>query len=393
MALVDFTNPAAVRWYQSKLRALLDIGVDCFKTDFGERIPTSVVYHDRSDPHCMHNYYTYLYNKAVFEVLEEFHGSDQALVFARSATVGAQKFPVHWGGDCFASFESMAESLRGGLSFCMSGPAFWAHDIGGFAGKADPALYKRWVAFGLLSTHSRLHGSESYRVPWIFDEESVDVMRPFVKLKNRLYPYLSAMALEAKYRGWPVMRAMPLEFASDPACRHLDRQYMLGGSILVCPVFDPKVAQYYLPAGRWTHLLTGEAAASDGKWVTEDQDFYQMPVFVRENALVPMSDNDSGPDWKLDDPLTLHLYHIAPDADLEVRIAPSNAGAPAVFRCRRKVREISVESDGRARKVRIALHGHLPEETSNARQVKLDASVATIEWADVDSPLIIHCRG
>ena len=173
MALVDFTNPQAVEWYCGKLRRLLEMGVDCFKTDFGEFIPENVAYHDGSNPALMHNHYSYLYNKAVFELLENFHGKGNAIVFARSAAIGCQKFPVHWGGDCDATWESMAEDLRGGLSFCASGAAFWSHDIGGFSGTANPALYKRWVAFGLLSTHSRLHGSSSYRVPWLFDEESV----------------------------------------------------------------------------------------------------------------------------------------------------------------------------------------------------------------------------
>src|SRR5262249_35145921 len=152
MALVDFTNEEATRWYQDKLVALLKMGVDCFKTDFGERIPTDVVYRDGSDPQRMHNYYTYLYNRAVFEVLEEERGRGEATVFARSATVGSQKFPVHWGGDCSATFESMAETLRGGLSLGLSGFGFWSHDIGGFEQTATPALYKRWVAFGLLSS-------------------------------------------------------------------------------------------------------------------------------------------------------------------------------------------------------------------------------------------------
>jgi alpha-D-xyloside xylohydrolase len=177
MGLVDFTNPAACRWFADKLRGLIDMGVDCFKTDFGERIPTEVVYHDGSDPVKMHNYYPYLYNKAVFETLEEALGKGQAVVFARSATVGGQQFPVHWGGDCTATFESMAESLRGGLSLCLSGFGFWSHDIGGFEQTAAAAVYKRWCAFGLLSSHSRLHGSSSYRVPWLFDEEAVDVLR------------------------------------------------------------------------------------------------------------------------------------------------------------------------------------------------------------------------
>lgn len=291
MAFVDFTNPAAVKWYQSKLRRLLEMGVDCFKTDFAERIPDDAVYFDGSDPELMHNYYTYLYNQAVFDLLEDFHGKNNALVFARSATAGSQKFPVHWGGDCEATWESMAEDLRGGLSFCSSGAAFWSHDMGGFTGKANPSLYKRWAAFGLLSTHSRLHGSESYRVPWLFDEESVEVIRFFAKLKNRLFPYLWKCAQDAHEHGWPVMRTMFIEFPDDPSCRYLDRQYMLGPSLLVAPVFrQDDVAEYYLPAGQWTHLLTGKVVAG-GSWFREKIGFLDIPLFVRENAVILLANN------------------------------------------------------------------------------------------------------
>ena len=171
LGVVDFTNPDARRWYGDKLRGLVDMGVDCFKTDFGERIPTDVVHFDGSDPLKMHNYYPYIYNKTVFEILEEELGKGEAVVFARSATSGCQQFPVHWGGDNASTFESMAETLRGGLSLSLSGFGFWSHDIGGFEGTPPAAVYKRWCAFGLLSSHSRLHGNPTYRVPWLFDEE------------------------------------------------------------------------------------------------------------------------------------------------------------------------------------------------------------------------------
>ena len=169
VAIIDFTNPAAVAWYRGKLAALLDMGVDAFKTDFGERIPTDCVYHDGSDPELMHNYYTQMFNQTVFELLAEKKGVSEAILFARSATAGGQKFPVHWGGDCFSNYESMWETLRGGLSLCLSGFGYFSHDISGFEQTAPAHVYKRWVAFGLLSSHSRLHGSSSYRVPWLFD--------------------------------------------------------------------------------------------------------------------------------------------------------------------------------------------------------------------------------
>lgn len=251
MGLVDFTNPAAREWFKDKVKALLNQGVDAIKTDFGERIPRDVVWYDGSPKLSMHNWYTQLYNQAVFEAIEETYGKGNACLYARSATVGGQQQPVHWGGDCESTFNGMAQSLRAGLSLASSGFGFWSHDSGGFEGAfPDPAVYKRWVAFGMLGSHSRLHGSTVYRVPWLFDEEdekngvalvpgqtAVDVVREFTKLKLELMPYVYQLGLQPHANGTPVMRSMFVEFPDDPACRTLDRQYMFGPSMLVAPVF------------------------------------------------------------------------------------------------------------------------------------------------------------
>lgn len=312
MALVDFTNPGAAAWYKGKLRALADMGVDCFKTDFGEKIPVDVVYHNGSDPVKMHNYYAYLYNKAVFEALQESRGAGEAVVFARSATAGSQKFPVHWGGDCSATYDSMAETLRGGLSLCLSGFSFWSHDISGFERTASPDVYKRWSAFGLLSTHSRLHGNESYRVPWLFDEEAVDVLRFFTKLKCRLMPYLFAAAAEAADSGIPVMRAMVLEFPEDPACSCLDRQYMLGSSLLAAPIFNREGrVSYYLPEGCWTNIITGEKTEG-GRWISEAHGYMSLPLMARPNSVIAFGKVDGRPDYDFAGEAELHVFELAP---------------------------------------------------------------------------------
>jgi Glycosyl hydrolases family 31. len=310
MAIVDFTNPEACKWYASKLEALLDMGVDCFKTDFGERIPTDVVYYDGSDPIKMHNYYTYLYNKVVFELLERKRGKGEAVLFARSATTGGQKFPVHWGGDCWSDYESMAESLRGGLSLAMSGFGFWSHDIGGFESTSTPDVYKRWAAFGLLSTHSRLHGSWSYRVPWAYDEESVDVVRFFTRLKCSLMPYLYRQAIEASKTGVPVMRSMVMEFEDDPTCAYLDRQYMLGDSLMVAPIFNEEgMAYYYLPEGRWTDYLTGEVKTG-GRWIKEHHGYLSIPLLVREGSIIAVGSRDDNAEYDYSDGVILKAYEL-----------------------------------------------------------------------------------
>lgn len=291
MAIVDFTNPEACEWYAEKLRALCEMGVDCFKTDFGERIPTDVVYYNGADPVKMHNYYTYLYNKTVFNVLKEYYGENKACLFARSATTGCQQFPVHWGGDCSSEYSSMAETLRGGLSLSISGFGFYSHDISGFEATATPDLYKRWCAFGLFSTHSRLHGNSSYRVPWLFDDEACEVLSFFTKLKGRLMPYIFSQAVKTHTVGVPMMRAMVIDYAQDRTCRTVDTQYMFGDDLLVAPIFnDRSEAEFYLPDnGNWIDIITNKVYEG-GKWYKEHCSYFEMPVLAKPDSIIVFGD-------------------------------------------------------------------------------------------------------
>ncbi len=357
MAIVDFTNPAACKWYGDKLRELLNMGVDAFKTDFGERIPLDVAYYDGSDPAKMHNYYSYLYNRVVFDVLKEEKGQGEAVVFARSATAGSQKFPVHWGGDCAATYESMAESLRGGLSLCLSGFGYWSHDIGGFEATATPALYKRWIGFGLLSSHSRLHGNVSYRVPWLFDEESVDVMRHFTKLKCSLMPYLYGAALQASQEGIPMMRAMFLEFPHDPGCDYLDRQYMFGDSLLAAPVFnDEGHVDYYLPDGIWTHFLTGQEVEGN-RWVRETHDFMSLPLLARPNSLIAVGNKDTLVDYDYADDVTLHAFRIEPGCRAQTTVFSTSGQPELSVTIAREGNTLTATAEGKGKPWSLYLRG------------------------------------
>ncbi|GGC89240.1 alpha-xylosidase [Enterococcus wangshanyuanii] len=313
--IVDFTNPEAVKWYQGYLAELLDMGVDSFKTDFGERIPTDAVYFDGSDPNKAHNYYSYLYNEAVFSLLEEKRGKNEAVLFARSGTVGSQKFPVHWGGDNLSEYVSMTETLRGGLSFLLSGFGFWSHDIGGFEENASADIYKRWTQFGLLSTHSRYHGNIEYRVPWNYDEEAVEVTRKFTKLKVQLMPYLYQQAVYTATTGVPMMRPVFMEYPKDRNSYFVDKQYFLGDNLLVAPVFtETGDVSYYLPEGRWTQLLDHSFKAIDrnGQWQSERHDYLSLPVWVKENTILVTAKNEHPSvvyDYNQD--LAIHCYQLS----------------------------------------------------------------------------------
>lgn len=378
LAIVDFTNPAACEWYGKKLEALLDMGVDCFKTDFGERIPTDCVYYDGSDPVKMHNYYTYMYNKTVHDVIAKKKGEKEAILFARSATAGGQKFPVHWGGDCWSDYESMEESLRGGLSLTSSGFGFWSHDIGGFESTSTPDVYKRWCAFGLLSTHSRLHGSTSYRVPWAYDEESVDVVRYFAKLKARLMPYLYRNAIETAKTGAPMMRSMVLEFTEDRNCAYLASQYMLGDSLLVAPIFNEDgIAEYYLPEGRWTSLLSGDVKEG-GRWYKEKHGYLSIPLYVREGSIVAMGARDDNAVYDYADGTTFQVYALVDGCEAQTMVYDTEnreAVKAAVTHCGSGY-EIQV-SGGTDVKVAL-MHAGTPKTVSCAYEMEGDHVVIAV---------------
>ena len=376
LAIYDFTNPQACQWYADKLNALVAMGVDCFKTDFGERIPTDVVWHNGACPQKMHNHYAYIYNELVWNVLKESVGEKEAVLFARSASVGAQQFPVHWGGDCYATYESMAESLRGGLSIGLSGFGFWSHDIGGFENTAPAHIYKRWCAFGLLSSHSRLHGSKSYRVPWAYDDESCDVVRFFTQLKCRLMPYLYRQAVAASESGVPMMRAMMLAFPDDPACDYLDRQYMLGDALLVAPVFsEAGEVQFYLPEGRWTHLWHNDLLEGN-RWHKQRHGFMSLPVYVRDNTLLALGDNDRRPDYAWHQGTAFQLFQLD-DGREAVCEVPDSSGA-SVFRlsAKRESSVITVRADGEGKNWTLCLRNimqitHLQGATASKSETGL----------------------
>ncbi|MDY6874995.1 MAG: glycoside hydrolase family 31 protein [Chloroflexota bacterium] len=286
VAVVDFTNPQAVGWWQSLHRPLLEQGVAIFKTDFGEAAPQDGVYHSGMNGREVHNLYPLLYNRAVFEVTEEMAG--RGLVWGRSGWAGSQRYPICWGGDPIADFPCMANQLRAALSIGLSGIPFYSHDIGGFAGQPDPELYVRWAQFGLFSSHSRCHGTTP-REPWEFGAEAEAIFRRYAKLRYRLLPYIYSTAVQSTQTGLPVVRALVLKYSHDPNVRHLDSEYLFGDSFLVAPVLERGARQrlLYLPAGEWVDYWSREVHKGP-MWLNYPAPLEILPLFVRRGAIIPL---------------------------------------------------------------------------------------------------------
>jgi alpha-D-xyloside xylohydrolase len=302
--IVDFTNPEAAAWYGERIGALVRMGVDGFKTDFAEAIPEDGVFH-AGPGRRVHNIYSFYYNRTVYEAVQRHHRTG-GVVWGRSGWAGSQRFPIAWSGDPLANFRHMACTLWGGLSAGLSGIPFWSHDIGGYHGPPGTELYLRWAAFCLLSSHARAHG-DTTREPWAFGQEALATFRGLVRLRYRLLPYIYSCAQEAHLNGWPVLRAMVLEFQDDPLTHRLDLQYMLGPCLLVAPVMAPGGrGAAYLPAGQWRDFWTGQEVIGPLWWHGQVA-LNRIPLFQREDTIVAFGPDLEGADHTAFDPLTLRV--------------------------------------------------------------------------------------
>ncbi len=343
MGIVDFTNPDAAQWYAEKLKALAETGVDCFDADCGGFIPEEgVCWFDGSDPHRMRNYYVYLYHQAVSGVPERKQRSPVA--FTRNAAVGGQRFPVQT--DFEAGYPAMAGALRGGLSLALGGYAFWSHNVS--ESVENPGLYKRWLAFALFSTHSHISGG----APWLDDDETADVLRYFTKVKCSLMPYLFAQAAKASQTGVPVMRPMVMEYPDDPFCRALDKQYMLGDSLLAAPVFDEDGhCDVYLPDGMFTNFFSGEVVQG-GRMVKGKYSYMAMPVFIPENTLLARGRDDRA-EYDYHENVTVHAFQLT---EQTIELYDKSGKLRATVTGRAAGDDVSFTVDGDAPGIKFKIH-------------------------------------
>jgi alpha-D-xyloside xylohydrolase len=299
-ATLDFSNPNTVSWYQGKIADLLKMGVSAIKVDFGEAGPASGIYASGRTGFYEHNLYPLRYNKAVAEITKQINGDN--IIWARSAWAGSQRYPLHWGGDAANSDNAMQTELRAGLSFGLSGFSFWSHDIGGFVQRTPEDLYRRWLPFGMLTSHSRCHGAPP-KEPWEYNEDFNNYFRNVVEMKYTLMPYIYAQSKQCTEKGLPMVRALFVEFPEDPGAWQIDNQYMFGSDIMVAPMFEKTAERdVYLPKGRWIDFQSGEIYNTG--WNRLKAGKIEAIILVREGSVIPkikLAQSTKDMDWSVID--------------------------------------------------------------------------------------------
>ncbi|MBS5795799.1 MAG: alpha-xylosidase [Dysgonomonas mossii] len=282
-AVLDFSNLETVKWYQDKLAGLLKMGVGAIKVDFGEAAPMEGFYASGRGGWYEHNLYPLRYNKAVADITKEVNNEN--IIWARSAWAGSQRYPLHWGGDAANTDIGMDATLRGGLSFGLSGFSFWSHDIGGFVVAAPENLYRRWLPFGFLTSHSRAHGAPP-KEPWLYNDNFVKAFRESAEMKYKLMPYIYAQAKLCTEKGLPMVRALFVEYPDDSGAWLIEDQYLFGADILVAPMMEAGTERnVYLPKGNWIDYQSGKTYQQG--WNVIEAGKIPAIVLVREGAVIP----------------------------------------------------------------------------------------------------------
>jgi alpha-D-xyloside xylohydrolase len=353
VGVIDYSNPAAVRWLEDRLRPLLEMGIAGIKADFGEAAPADGIYAN-IDSESAHNAYPLLYNRAVWEASENVRGPEDTVIWARSAWAGSQRYPLHWSGDGLAHHEDLACVLRAGLSMGLSGFPFYSHDIGGFMGLPSPELYVRWAQLGLFSSHARTHGLGP-REPWAFGPEAEAIVRRYAQLRYELMPYLWSEALECGRTSLPMVRHLVLAYPDDPTVRAIEDEYLLGGSLLVAPVLDDRDARdLYLPHGKWVEWHTGRILEG-GCWKHVEAPLDVLPLYLRGGSVIPMGPRVRHTGERPLEPLRLLLpepaeagSYVVRDPGGDVTVAYTRQGQRLEVNVSGALGEVSVEVPGRS---------------------------------------------
>ncbi|MBF4691967.1 glycoside hydrolase family 31 protein [Fusibacter ferrireducens] len=297
--LMDFSNQEAVNWWFKKRQYLIDdLGVDGFKTDGGEFVfGRDLKFHDGRTGHEMRNAYPNDYIGAYYKFAQQNNG----ITFSRAGYRGANQFPAHWAGDERSNFDAFKRSILAGLSSGISGLPFWGWDLAGFSGDVPTAeLFVRATQMAtfcpIMQYHAESKGEHNQdRTPWnIYDRSgdmrAITAYRYYANLRMNLIPYIYREALKASRTGLPLMRAMIVDFESDPNTHEIWDQYMFGDQLMIAPIINEgeNERNVYFPKGEWINFFTGKVM-NGPKNVIVSASLDEIPVYVKANTIIPLN--------------------------------------------------------------------------------------------------------
>jgi alpha-D-xyloside xylohydrolase len=400
LLLPDFTNPATMQWWKDKVAAYVKAG--CFgvgMSDFGEDTPVDACYYNKRSAIEMHNLYPLLYHKATFEAIAE--SSDRRpLINARCGTAGIQRYPICWSGDPICEWEEMASTLRAGLSIGLSGVPFWSNDIAGYLSTGDltPELYIRWMQMAIFQSHVRFNGLPP-RAPWAFGDVAVATYRKYAKLRYRLMPYIYSHAYNATKTGLPMIRAMVLDFQDDPSTYNIQDQYMFGDAFLVAPVYKPVSKRtVYLPAGTWHEYETGKEYSGPATLHIEPP-LDTLPLYVKENSIIPMGPDLAYVGEKPLNPITLDIW-LSSQAECSLYDDDERAHTEEIVKCQARKNgnqiKLSVDPSGKTYIAKFRKTGRPKQVTANGNAIPYVFSMVAFEKADLgwyfDSSAVVYAK-
>ena len=299
----DYTNPEVREWWANLFKELIsDIGVKGVWNDMNEPAVMDVpgktfpmdVRHDYDGNPCSHrkahNIYGTQMARATYHGVKRFAYPKRPFVITRSAYSGAQRYTSSWTGDNVATWEHLWIANIQAQRMSISGMGFTGSDIGGFAEQPTGELYARWIQLGVFHPFCRTHSSGDHgdQEPWSFDEEVINITRKFVEMRYQLLPYLYTMFWEYINDGVPMLKPLVYFDQADHHTQYRNDEFIFGNQILVCPILEPNAMgrRMYLPSGNWYNYWTNELVAGKRElWVQTD--FDQIPIFVKEGAIIP----------------------------------------------------------------------------------------------------------
>ena len=368
-ALLDFSNLVARAWYQKYIDDLIRLGVDSFRLDYGADAPakapqfgvraasSGISYKNGFEAESMHNLYAYLYEEAVYEILEKRFGENGACMLSHSAFVGSQKFSYQMLDNEEPSYESMASTLRSGLSLSISGFPYWSQNIGGLSDECAPDLFIHWHQYSMFVPNAVLGGVEGFRVPWQYGPEALSETLLYAKMKLGLIPYIFSSAVESSSLGIPMTRPMILEFPNDQNVAALDQQYMYGSNLLVAPITSADgIVRYYVPSGTWTNLLTRERI-NGPIWKNEQHNYDTMPILARPGTILVAGSTDETPIYNYMENVTITLFELPEGKEISTDVYSADLKNIGIVKAQKKAGKITVVTQGFYGQTRLVLSG------------------------------------